>query len=133
LINLPKPENYLLFIEQLKVSQYKVYNIRNIENMVSYKSGRGCALSGHMYHIDEQETCHLWREGAWLDANNAWILVLNNLFITRGCKLSVWEANLVSRNLIWRPSQQKNLTLVWIRSGWWNNLLKRTKKANWDV
>jgi hypothetical protein len=45
LVNLPKPENYLLFIEQLKVSQYKVYNIRNIENMVSYKSGRGCALS----------------------------------------------------------------------------------------
>jgi len=45
LVNLPKPDNCLLFIEQLKVNQYKVYNIENIENMVSYKRGKGHVLS----------------------------------------------------------------------------------------
>jgi hypothetical protein len=45
LINLPKPDNCLLFIEQLKVNQYKVYNIGNIENMISYKIGKGHVLS----------------------------------------------------------------------------------------
>jgi hypothetical protein len=45
LVNLSKPDNCLLFIEQLKVNQYKVYNIGNIENMVSYKRGKGHVLS----------------------------------------------------------------------------------------
>jgi hypothetical protein len=45
LVNLPKPDNCLLFIEQLKVNQYKVYNIGNIENMVRYKRGKGHVLS----------------------------------------------------------------------------------------
>jgi hypothetical protein len=44
LVNLPKPDNCLLFIEQLKVNQYKVYNHRKLKKQkMLQKRKKACA------------------------------------------------------------------------------------------